>query len=248
MTSRARCQRALSTVALALVVAASPWRASAAPRAEAPAGSAGDSTEDAPAPYQGAFWAVQLHSGVMFRHGAGPGESPAPVLGLSARVATLLSLLDVQLTWLTAAWEATAESHAPTHVRRHSLGVALHLHPLFMRHLENDATAFWLGGIYLSVGGDLDLVDLDRAGVEPAFGFHIGAGTDIPLGDVDRGWGIWLGLSYRLKFLGVHGDAPGLGDFDEHAFLLTLAYRNNDIGFARFPRPAELDDREPPPR
>lgn len=248
MTSRARCQRAFAAVAAVAAVAVAVGAPSPA---WADGGSLGSPADDPPALYQGAFWAVQLHAGVVWRQDGGPGERPAPILGLSARIATLMSLLDVQLTWLTAAWEATADDHPPTHVRRHSVGLALHLHPFFMRHLGNDNLAFWLGGIYLSLGGDLDLTGLDGPGLdrlEPGFGFHIGAGTDIPLGDVVDGWGIWLGLSYRLKFLGAHSDAPGLGDFDEHALLITLAYRNNDIGFARFPKPQELDDSEPAPR
>jgi len=196
--------------------------------------------EEPPAQYFGAFWGLQLHTGLLLRADGGPDEGPGPLIGVSGRLATLLSLLDAELSFLTGRYTARDGDGAGVDVARYSVALAVHLHPFFIAHLQNDNFNFWRGALYLAIGAGVEVISADAPGIDElhaAFGWHLGAGTDIPLGDVKNGWGLWLGVSYRYGFLGADSGVPGLGDFDEHTILLTLGYRNNDIGFARFPRP-----------
>ena len=45
--------------------------------------------------------------------------------------------------------------------------------------------------------------------------------------------------------LTVDSGVEGLSDFDEHIFLLTLGYRNNNMNQLHVPRPPEMDYRDP---
>ncbi|TNF27088.1 MAG: hypothetical protein EP329_20155 [Deltaproteobacteria bacterium] len=229
--ARRRCQRAawLATISAAVLLALGAGR-----QAHAAA------DEDDASLYFGAFWGVAVHTGLVLRADGGPDEAPGPLLGVSARLATLLSLLDAELSLRTARYGARDRAGSEVDVARYSVALDVHLHPLFMAHLQNDNFAFWRGALYVSIGAGLEVLSSDAPGIDElhaAFGWHLGAGTDIPLGDVTHGWGLWLGLSYRYGFLGADSGVPGLGDFDEHTVLVSLGYRNNDIRFARFPRP-----------
>jgi hypothetical protein len=221
----------------------------AAPQAPAPADAPGEAAApEAQGRYQGAFWGPQLHLGLTTRLDAGAGEAPGPALGLSLRVATLAELLDLQLTALGSWYQARPPGAEPVDVKRLSVGVEIHLHPLFLRHLQGTWLDLWLAGLYLAAGGDADVTDLDGAGqsrTEVDFGWHLGAGMDVPLTDPRRGPSVWIGLAYRLKFLFVSTGIPGLHDFSEHTLLLTVGYRDPDIFGARVPRPTELDYRAP---
>ncbi|MCA9514514.1 MAG: hypothetical protein KC635_06195 [Myxococcales bacterium] len=202
--------------------------------------------EDAPALYEGAFWGVSLKGGLALRLDGGAGEGPGPAFGASLRAATLLSLLDVELSVLHARYEARSTA-AHIDVARTSVALEVHLHPLFISHLQGGNWSYLLGALHVTLGGALELV-AGPGDVQAAPGLLVGAGVDIPLGDVLHGWGLWLGVDYRFRLCRPDGFGPGLGDFDEHVVLVSLGYRNNDIGFARVPRPPELDDRDPLPR
>lgn len=232
--TRTICQR-VGRVLIAFAVVCAPPAA----RGSDAVGADG-ADDDEGALYFGAFWGVQVHTGLVLRADGGPGEGPGPLLGVSARIATLLSLLDLQLSGVTSRYTAHTTAGAGIDVARYSLGLDVHLHPFFIDHLQNDNFHFWKAAIYVAVGAGLEVISADGDGsdeIHPAFGWHLGAGTDIPLGDVTHDWGLWLGIAYRFGFLGAKSGVAGLGDFDEHTILLTLGYRNNDIGFARFPRP-----------
>lgn len=251
--ARRACQ--LFSVALLTVAAAAPARAGdedAEPPAQTE--SASPTAEQTGAPeepfrYQGAYWGVQLHGGIVHRQHSGPGETPGFVYGASFRIASVLSLADFQLTILRSAYDAGHPDGEPLSVGRISIGVEGHLHPLFTQILKNDTFHYWLAGLYLSLGIDLDITTiegrgLDRLETDP--GWHIGLGTDYPLTDPNVGWSIWLGVAYRMKFLGVASGVHGLHNFMEHTVFLTLGYRNNNIYSARIPRPTEFDYRDPP--
>lgn len=198
--------------------------------------------------FQGAFWGLQMHTGLVSRLAANAGESPGPTLGLSARLAGYMSILDLQLSVIGSMYDARSTAGEATDVKRLSLGLETHLHPMFMEVLRGTTLARTIGSLYVAIGADLDLTALDGAGLdttEARFGWHIGGGFDVPLTDPDRGWSLWLGFAYRLKFLSVPTGVAGLQDFDEHTFLVSFAYRNNDIFFARLPRPPEMDHRDP---
>jgi hypothetical protein len=204
-------------------------------------------SEDEPARYQGSYWALQAKVGFAYRLNAGKGELPGPAVGASVRVATFLSLLDVELGVLASTYEAIApEGAGRLRVQRLSLGGEAHLHPLLTTILKNSTLWYILAGIYGSIGIDLDLTFEPNAdGPSVDFGWHVGGGLDIPLGDPNGGWGLWLGVNYRLRFLDASTSISDLTEFDEHVVLLTLGYRNNDLNFFRAPRPPELDYREP---
>jgi len=250
--SRGSCQSIPLLVAVAVLLTVASVDGVAAPgdpgEVEAPPAAPGaePSGGAAPALYQGAFWGLQVHGGTLWRVQAGQGEAPGPVVGISGRVATLLSLVDLQLSFLAGRYGAVDAGGEGVDVGRYSVGVQAHLHPFFVTHLRNTGFWYWWASIHLSVGADFDIIEVGRADAR-GLGFHIGLGSDIPLGNVSEGWGLWLGVGYRLKFLRPGSLGPGLDNFDEHAFLLTLAYRNNDITFARFPKPAELHDHDPIP-
>lgn len=196
--------------------------------------------------FNGSFWGLQLHSGVSWV--SEPEANPGPTLGVSARFASLMSLLDVQASFLWSRYifdEETPDGPTETDVTRYSLGGSIQLHPLFMRHLGNDRFSYTLAALYLSIGLDFDIIDSDEATATGA-GLHIGGGTDIPLWQDDAdGWGFWIGLNYRHRFLSASPAIAGVSDFGEHTILISLAYRHHGILFARLPRPEELNDLTP---
>lgn len=212
---------------------------------------------EGPLLYQGAYWGVQVHSGLVLRLDAGEDDGPGLAFGASARLASILSIADFQLTLLGSSYTAATPGRGGSgsvgpagrvDVSRLSVGVEGHFHPLFMTVLKNDTFWYWLAGLYGSLGADLDVTGLEGDGVDRSevdFGWHIGGGSDFPLTDPNKGWGIWVGVSYRLKFLRVDSGISGFRNFDEHTFMLTFAYRNNDIFFFRAPRPPEFDVRDP---
>ncbi|MGM0574563.1 MAG: hypothetical protein ACQEXJ_02345 [Myxococcota bacterium] len=207
--------------------------------------------EAEPQRYQGGFWAVQAHAGVLGRVEAGPDETVGPALGASLRLASILSIADVQATLLGGGYRTTSRAGGEVGVRRWSVGGELHVHPLFLAHLYNTRPWFVLAGLYVSAGLDLDVTHLAPARGDTRreldLGWHLGAGADVPLTDPHAGSGVWLGLAFRQKFLSVASGPLGLGDFDERVFLLTLAWRDNDLSFARVPRPDELRPQEARP-
>jgi hypothetical protein len=198
--------------------------------------------------YQGAYWGLQVHTGALYRMFARSGDLPGPLFGASARLASVLSIADLQLAALGGYYRASASDGTQADIGRVSVGLELHGHPLFITILQNEPLWYWVAGLYGTLGVDFELTTISAGGeprVEADFGWHLGAGMDIPLNDPNQGWGLWLGLGYALKFLHVDTGLPGLGNFNEHTFVVTLAYRNNDILFARLPRPSELDYRDP---
>ena len=203
-----------------------------------------------PHPYQGAFWGLGVHTGLVYRLNARSGDLPGPTVALSARIASILSLADFQLTAQGSTYTATSSLGEPVDVRRLSVGVQAHLHPLFLQHLENSNFWFWAAGIYVSLGMSIEVTEFasdPAAKVEIDPGWTLGAGMDYPLTDVHAGWSLWLGVAYHVRFLGVSSGISGLGNFNEHNVLVTLGYRNNDVFLFRAPRPTELDYRNPKP-
>lgn len=200
--------------------------------------------------YQGAYWALQAHSGLVTRAAPLPGETPGPLYGVSFRLASLLSLADVQASFLGSVYRTRAPDGRSVGVARWSLGIEAHAHPFMITILRNTTLWYWIAGLYGAAGVDLDLTRLTPRGApgrtEADFGWHIGAGSDFPVTDPNEGWGLWVGVQYKLRFLDVHPRDLGLGSFDEHLLLVTVGYRDNDVFFARAPRPDELRYRDPP--
>lgn len=175
------------------------------------------------------------------------------MVALSTRIASIMSVADIQLTIQGSMYDVGVNG-GDVAIKRLSTGVEARLHPLFMRHLESDNFHLWLAGLYGSLGVDLDITavnadallgqrDIDR--VEFDVGWHLGAGMDYPLTNVHEGWSLWIGVGYKLRFLSVNTGLKDLTNFNEHTFVITLGYRNNDIFFGRVPQPSEFDYRDP---
>ncbi len=185
-------------------------------------------------------------AGLEVRGGVGLGGYDAsrpsvPLAGLSARLATLLSLVDLDLG--LGVRGAVSEGAAEGLVV--SPALEARLHPFFMRHLRG---AWATAALYASLGVGVDLVTPRGAGSEVAAGLalRVGFGGDVPLSDPrDGSPSVWLGLGYRLRVSGVPGAAAGLRDQDGHELWAALSWRWHGLDFARVPRPPELDDRDP---
>ncbi len=198
--------------------------------------------------YQGAYWSLQAHVGLVARMRTKTSESPGPLLGVSARVATLMSLLDVQAHFFAGLYEASTRSGVPVAVGRYSLGLEAKLHPFLTTILSNSTFFYWFAGLYGCGGADLDITTLKARGgsqtTDVNLGWSVGGGSDFPITDPNAGWGLWVGVEYKVKFLGVRSRDLALGPFDEHLFMVTVAYRDNDIFGFRVPRPDEVRHRE----
>lgn len=191
--------------------------------------------------YFGAFVALELRGGPAWR--ASDDDGAYPDLGVGVRVATLVSLVDLELGVDTAG--LTRRDHT---LRRTSIVGLLRLHPLFIRLLQGDTLSLLMASIHLAFGPALEVLSVDgprQDDTHAAFGFHVGAGAELPLTDTAaRPWSIWLGLAWRMTITGFGDAPPGLRDMDQHALFLSLSLRLHGVDFMRFPRPPELRDDE----
>ena len=203
-------------------------------------GGATSQPTQSPPIYQGAYWALQVHGGYTTGPDTQQGDSGGPSVGVSVRLASIVSLADVQLTVLGSSLNVSDQG-SDVDVLRLSIGAEAHLHPFFLLTLNDSYWETWLAGIYLSIGGDLDLTQIGDASLEPDAGWHVGLGTDIPLTSLNDGTSFWMGLGVRFKFLDVESSGSDI-DFDETTLVLTFGYRNHDINFTRWPRPPEFYD------
>jgi len=198
--------------------------------------------------WMGAFWGIELKTGLSLRakDGADGELDPQPSFGLGLRVATLVSLIDLELFGVVT---PLADRYTRT-----AVGLDLRLHPLFIRMLQRDFGSRVLAGLHLSLGAGADVLSAEtastpREGIESsthvAFAFAFGLGVDIPLTHPSRNDpSLWLGLGWRMRFVGFSDAPAGLRDMDEHVVLVQLGLRFHDIGFMRVPKPPELDDRD----
>lgn len=183
----------------------------------------------------GAFWSIEAKTALALRTTYGASEV-APGFGVGLRAATLLTLIDAELSVLV--------SPLPDGVTRTRLALELRLHPLFVRQLQVDLGSRILAGIHLGLGLGPDFLAW-RGGSETAFALGVGLGVDLPLTNPARhDPSVWLTLGWRFRIAGYDSAPAGLGDMDEHLFLLQLGVRFHDIDFMRLPRPPELDDRD----
>jgi hypothetical protein len=205
--------------------------------------------------YYGAFAGFELKAGTAFL-GIDPTRNRAPharfrpLVAGSARFANLLSLidLDVGVGWSFGAEEAVSGRYDVHHAR---FFAEARLHPFFMSHLQGQ---WFRAGLHLTLGVGADLLATRPLGEtsgstrhDVAFALAIGAGFDVPLSDlVSADPSVWLTVGWRMRFVGFDGAPRGFGDRDGHDVFVSLSVRWHDIGFARFPRPPELDDRDRP--
>ncbi|MCA9547422.1 MAG: hypothetical protein KC613_23625 [Myxococcales bacterium] len=159
-----------------------------------------------PLPYTGAFRALEAHA--LTR----PDSLTDVTVGLEARAATVLSLVDLDLGW---AWVDVGPA------RVHQATAGARLHPFALWLLHGPAWADLLASVYV------------RAAVGPRFGADVGgvwvlgAGFDWPLGEPDHGAGLWIGPRYRhmLPF----GPVSGVEGATQATVGLALSYRLNGL-------------------
>jgi hypothetical protein len=221
-------------------------------RAEEASGAGLTTPARAQGDWHGAWVGLELRGG-LFVPGIDPSQGgrthpiPRGLAGVSARVSTLMALLDVDLG--VSVREAGRPDPRGTSAAGVSTTALLEVrgHPYFLRHLRGD---WLLGGLYVSLGVGAELVSWrsEAGGLRHAGGFAlaVGGGGDMPLGDPGEGGpSTWLGLGYRMRFAGVDGAPRRLGDRDGHEAWLAVSLRWHGVDFARVPRPGELDDRDP---
>lgn len=200
--------------------------------------------EDTVGRWQGASWGFELRSGGSLRL-QDETLSPAPLVGLGVRVCTLLTLIDSELYVQTMGFSRNVGSGGYD-LRRTTVGYDLRLHPMFIRHLEGGLPDRLAAGIHLALGVGVDVLSITGPGydrTDAAFAFGFGIGADLPLTEPDdASWSVWLGLGWRLRFVGFPESAPGLRDMDEHQLLVSLSLRFHDLTGIRLPVPPELDD------
>ncbi len=200
--------------------------------------------EEAGGRWQGTSWGFELRSGLSFR-ARDEAITPAPILGVGFRVCTLLQLVDAELFMQTMAFdrEVAAGDHA---LRRTSIGVDLRLHPLFIRHLQGGFGDRLAASLHLAIGAGVDVLSTVGPGrdrTDVAFAIALGLGSEVPLTEPSaRPWSVWLGLGWRVRFVGFPDGAPGLRDMDEHQLLVNLSVRFHDLTGVRWAVPPELDD------
>lgn len=183
--------------------------------------------------WMGAFWGIELKGSLDLRLKDGDAGGG---LGVGLRAATLMSLIDAELSVLVSPFDDD--------LTRTRVGLEARLHPLFVRMLQRDFGSRVLAGLHVAVGAGADHLDWGD-GDEAAFAFAFGFGGDIPLTNPARSEpSLWLGLGWRMRFAGFDHAPRGLRDGDEHQVILQLGLRFHDIGFMRLPRPPELDDRD----
>jgi hypothetical protein len=195
--------------------------------------------------YQGAYWGLQAHTGVIMPSALIEGAQPGVSYGVSARFSLFASLLDLQLKVSGGHYTLVEPDGRLAQVDRLSVGIENHAHPLMVLIIQKRPLQQWLAGLYLSMGLDLDLTH--RRSDSEWFvypGFKMGLGSEYPLTDPDAGWSVWLGVNYHIKL--TVGDVPELGDMDEHLIEFTVGYRDNDIFFMRAPRPDAFDYKNKP--
>jgi hypothetical protein len=197
--------------------------------------------------YLGAFAGVEVKTGLSVLgidpfQGRDVSPRVLPMLAVSARVANLMSLLDVDLGVGLAGGTLDGPDGA-LDVLHTRLGIEARVHPFFMSHLQGT----WVrAGLHLALGVGADLLSTAPGGTKAAFALSWGFGMDVPLSDMQSADpSVWLGVGYRMRFVGFDGAPRGLGDRDGHDVFVALSVRWHGVDFARIPRPPELHDRDP---
>jgi hypothetical protein len=201
--------------------------------ATAPVFAADDSAEVRPySPYYtGAFLAAGAFAGEALIQPAGGSGSWEPAYGAWLQASAPLQVIDVQL-----AWHGSSFSSSGLHVRQDSFAALVGAHPFFLLHLESSPIFYALGSVYLLAGVDVDWVSLRRhadsaEASDAQLGYQVGAGFDLPLGEVDDGGSFWLGLQVKRNSFELTPAPHQPVDVDQYVLALRLSYRSNGLLF-----------------
>ena len=193
--------------------------------------------------YNGAFVGVGVFGGASILQDEGWDSPVGGVTGVYGRLASVLSLVDVQIEYAWSRNGANVRGRELTDLRfeRHGLGMSVNLHPMFLSVLGGDWASYALSAAYAQIGLSTEFTSF-RSDSEPqrdqddtAFSLHFGAGIDVPLGDASGASAFWLGLSWRWKF--VYLDPPRFSTGDQpnetntHSVVLAFSYRYQSLHF-----------------
>lgn len=176
--------------------------------------------------YQGMFTEFGARYGLAQADGF-EGDS----ISAHARFAFPMSVGDFKLAYSLERLDAPAITpQATTSIQRHSLNLALAVHPLYLFMLGSDWLSYAIGGLYIDLGAGPQLsVTPDTS--DPGFHWHYGAGIDIPLFNPDKlGHAPWLNISYRRHRADLDLPTQSI-DLHTHVIALGLAWRFNRLPF-----------------
>ena len=191
--------------------------------------------------YQGSHWSMEAHGGFATALGSDALLSGGPTFGLSLRIASVLSLADVQLDILGSVQRRKSAKASET-VDRGSAGLSARLHPFFLLTLNDSMWETLLAGIYLEIGSSLELTAFQGGSIETDLGWRLGFGIDIPLTSLEGESSVWLGFGFRATFFDLKPPSGHAVPVDAAAILVSVGYRNHDINFTNWPRPSEFSD------
>ena len=139
--------------------------------------------------------------------------------GLSARMATILQILDVD---------------CGVHIHRSSVDdidldeyrfqLGLRFHPLLLTHFENDRLGYTIASLHLFLGMGIAWFVPDTYEETLDLSFVTGVGLEFPLSNPEHPYGLWLSMGWGL----VVGDVALGGrelDVTHHVGLIALEFR-----------------------
>lgn len=140
-------------------------------------------------------------------------------------------------TRLSYRFDSLFDESTPTRnqVERHSLGLHLGVHPLYLFLIESDWWGYTLASLYLEIGGGVQYGVLDTGSdIDDDFGFFgtVGAGVDIPLWDPDTGKAPWLNVLYRYGGGRMQLQRKGGRALERmHSVIAGIGWRYNGLLF-----------------
>ncbi|MBN1947258.1 MAG: hypothetical protein JW797_16430 [Bradymonadales bacterium] len=190
------------------------------------------SNNEPPTPFSGAYTGLGILLGGTVLSNQEVDSPWGLSFGPKFRVSMVLSLFDLQLTYLHSHVEPTIQEHKVKFVSD-GLSLSLGLHPLFFFTLLGTDLGPTLAQLSLQAGLSLEFnrFEWDQRSSSDlgVVGAHLGLAWDYPIDDVQDGRSFWLGVQYRYNITST--DLPLLENPDpawtQHFLFLRLTYLVN---------------------
>lgn len=155
-----------------------------------------------------------------------------PAFGAYIEGTSLLGAVSFNGTLTRSQFENAPVGDSSVDVVKHDLHATTALHPLLFFILGGTRFDYTMQNLYLLAGGNLSFFDAEGGDVDANFirpGFHLGAGIDTYLDNVNDGGAFWIGVQYRWNNTagGRKNDTFRDSWIREHQFFLRLSYRWN---------------------
>jgi hypothetical protein len=183
--------------------------------------------------YTGQTFGLGIQGGVGWLYGPNFNEATVgPAFGGYLEATTLLGVVSFYGTLTRSQFSNAPIGDDRVDVVKHELHVSTALHPLLFFILGGTRLDYTIQNFYLMAGGNLTFFDADGDSVNSNFtrpGFHLGAGIDTYLDDVNDGGAFWIGVQYRWTNTGGGRNDDLFRDnwIREHQLFLRLSYRWN---------------------